>query len=363
MRSLLLTCFVLSIAPLPGMAHAAPATPHPAVARIVVPEQDGTAYGSGTLIDVREEYGLVLTNWHVVRDASGPIEVLFPSGFISQARSIKVDKEWDLAALVVWRPPCEPVKMATRPPRPGDALTICGYGSGNYRAITGRCTQFYAPRLSLPQELVELDVQARQGDSGGPIFNDRGELAGVLFGAGKGTTLGSFEGRVKTFLASLAPDIGQPAAGSTSTAPQIAMRPVTSPATGGLLGQNNGCIPQSDLGSVCFGCDTVAEHQAASVPQNGNPPNGTLSQREVEWPDFSSRQEPATSVSEAPTAEAWPRFKSDEPQAETTVAAAEPTVDTAAQPLLSANLFENIRNGLALVGVLAIVMQFLKLVG
>ncbi len=56
--------------------------------------------------------------------------------------------------------------------------------------------------------MVELDVQARQGDSGGPIFNQRGELAGVLFGAGEGTTIGSFAPRVESFLATLAPDIG-----------------------------------------------------------------------------------------------------------------------------------------------------------
>ncbi len=60
------------------------ATPHPAVVRVVVPEVDGTAYGSGTLIDVRDDYGLVLTNWHVVRAATGAIEVSFPSGFVSQ---------------------------------------------------------------------------------------------------------------------------------------------------------------------------------------------------------------------------------------------------------------------------------------
>jgi hypothetical protein len=58
-------------------------------------------------------------------------------------------------------------------------------------------------------EMVELDVEARQGDSGGPILNQRGEIAGVLFGAGQGTTLGSFAPRVSNFLASLAPDIGQ----------------------------------------------------------------------------------------------------------------------------------------------------------
>lgn len=186
-----------------------PATPHPAVVRIIVPEGGATAYGSGTLVDVREQFGLVVTNWHVVRDSKGVVEVVFPSGFRSLARPLKVDSNWDLAALVIWRPPVEPVKLATQPPRPGDLLTIHGYGAGKYRIATGRCTAYYAPHVNFPHEMVELDVEARQGDSGGPIFNQRGELAGVLFGAGQGTTIGSYAPRVSNFLATLAPDIGQ----------------------------------------------------------------------------------------------------------------------------------------------------------
>lgn len=191
-----------------GPAKAGTPTPHPAVARIVVPEGEATSFGSGTLIDVRENFGIVVTNWHVVRDAQGPIEVIFPGGFTSKARALKTDADWDLAALVIWRPPVEPVKIALAAPQPGDQLTICGYGPGVYRSATGRCTQYYAPKENLPQQMVELNVEARQGDSGGPILNSRGELAGVLFGAGNGTTMGSYGGRVDQFLASLAPDIG-----------------------------------------------------------------------------------------------------------------------------------------------------------
>lgn len=198
-----------STAPWAGVRRRAE-RPHPAVARIVVPEEGAISYGSGTLIDVRENFGLVITNWHVVRDATGTIEVVFPNGFTSKARALKVDSDWDLAALVVWQPRAiEPVSIAATAPRPGDRLTICGYGQGDYRCATGRCTQYYAPRQDFPRHMVELDVQARQGDSGGPIFNERGELAGVLFGAGQGTTLGSFGGRVGAFLATLAPDIGR----------------------------------------------------------------------------------------------------------------------------------------------------------
>ncbi len=183
--------------------------PHPAVCRVVVEEQMGQAFGSGTLIDAREDYGLVVTNWHVVRDATGKIEVQFPSGFRSEARPVKLDETWDLAALVVWRPPTEPVRLANQAPVVGDLLTIHGYGQGDYRQAWGRCTDYYSPTQGMPQELVELNVEARQGDSGGPIFNAQGEMAGVLFGAGQGTTLGSFGGRVDQFLATLGEGIGK----------------------------------------------------------------------------------------------------------------------------------------------------------
>jgi hypothetical protein len=183
------------------------AKPHPAVARIIVPEDGATAFGSGTLVGVRENRGLVVTNWHVVHKANGLVKVVFPDGFKSHAKPLKVDSDWDLAALVIWRPQVEPVKIANQPPRPGDILTIHGYGRGKYRIATGRCTTFYAPHRNFPHEMVELDVEARQGDSGGPIFNQGGELAGVLFGAGQGTTLGSFAPRVRCFLTSVAPDI------------------------------------------------------------------------------------------------------------------------------------------------------------
>lgn len=178
-------------------------TPHPAVARINVAEQGATSHGTGTLVNVAGQHGLVVTNWHVVRDSVGEIFVEFPDGFRSAARVLKVDHDWDLAALQIWRPATEPVPLAVTAPRPGDALSIAGYGSGQYRAASGRCTQYVSPGAQLPYEMVELSAEARQGDSGGPIFNERGELAGVLFGASRGTTSGSYCGRVSVFLATV----------------------------------------------------------------------------------------------------------------------------------------------------------------
>ncbi len=182
-------------------------TPNSAVARITAVEGNTLAQGSGTLVEVRGEHGLVVTNWHVIRDAKGPIVATFPDGFRSVATVLKVDQDWDLAALLIWRPNAAPITISTTAPQPGDPLTIAGYGSGKYRAVTGRCTQYVAPGMNMPYEMVEVSAQARQGDSGGPILNERGELAGVLFGAGGGTTSGSFCGRVRWFLDSVWPAV------------------------------------------------------------------------------------------------------------------------------------------------------------
>ncbi len=186
---------------------------HPAVVRIIATENSGaSSAGSGTLIGVSGSRGLVVTNWHVVRDATGPIMVIFPDRFTSTAEVLRTDRDWDLAALSINRPNARPVTLATVAPRPGELLAIAGYGTGQYRAAVGRCTQYVSPASlwkKLPFEIVELSTPARQGDSGGPIFNRQGELAGVLFGSGGGNTMGSYCGRVRWFLEPVLADFQQ----------------------------------------------------------------------------------------------------------------------------------------------------------
>ena len=193
--------------------------PHPSVVRVVVEEGDGASVGSGTLVEIHGPYGLVVTNWHVVRDVKGPVTVIFPDGFRSAAQILKVDSDWDLAALGVWRPSATPVPLARQAPRPGDVLTIAGYGAGQYRASSGHCTQYVAPDEDLPYEMVELAAGARQGDSGGPIFNERGELAGVLFGSNGRTTAGSYAGRVDKFLQTVRTTLQHPDDGGVALQP------------------------------------------------------------------------------------------------------------------------------------------------
>ena len=45
----------------------------------------------------RGRHGLVVTKWHVVRDARGPINVIFPDGFRSGASLLGTDADWDMS--------------------------------------------------------------------------------------------------------------------------------------------------------------------------------------------------------------------------------------------------------------------------
>ena len=187
-------------------------TPHPAVARIIAPESSGVSLGSGVLVDVNGSQGLVLTNWHVIRDSRSAVLVQFADGFQSAGTVIRSDDAWDLAAISIWKPKATPVQLAPRNPLQGESLCIAGYGRGAYREQRGRCTEYLSPGAGYPKELVELQAPARQGDSGGPILDTEGRLAGVLFGEGDGRTIGSCVSRLRIFLASVGSDGFQPPA-------------------------------------------------------------------------------------------------------------------------------------------------------
>jgi hypothetical protein len=226
--------------------------PHPSVVRVVVPERDGTAYGSGTLVAVNESSGLIVTNWHVVRDAAGPITVLFPDGFRSGAYLLRTDRDWDLAALAIRRPNVPPVALSNEAPRPGEPVTIAGYGSGSYRAVSGRVTQYVSPGNNQPFEMIELAAPARNGDSGGPILNGRGELAGTLFGSAFGRTTGSYCGRLRWFLNSVDGDFQRISAQAMiAQQSQGAAPPVAAiNATGQIAGERQPNSPRPLAGEV-----------------------------------------------------------------------------------------------------------------
>ena len=185
----------------------------PNIVRIIAFDSSGQSFGTGSYVGTYGEYGIVLTNWHVVftEQTEGLVHVHFlsgPSGFSSFGAIVKSDPLWDLALIAISKPPPSVPKLtiSQTPSKPGDPLWIAGFGSGSYRMAAGNCVR-YIP-LEIPKdgtaplyEIMEVSVSARKGDSGGPILNHKGELAGVLFGSDMvRNTAGSYCERVNRFL-------------------------------------------------------------------------------------------------------------------------------------------------------------------
>jgi len=180
----------------------------PYVVRIIAFDSSGQSFGTGSYIGTYGEYGVILTNWHVVSLTSGLVHVHFPSGFSSFGARISGDEKWDLALIVISKPP-QSVPMLTiaqTPAKKDEPLWIVGWGSGSYRIAGGHCVRYMAREKPTDGsdplfEIIEVSVSARKGDSGGPILNQKGELAGVLFGSDMiRHTAGSYSGRVNQFL-------------------------------------------------------------------------------------------------------------------------------------------------------------------
>jgi len=178
--------------------------PHPAVVRIMNASARYVSYGSGTLVEKDEQSGLVLTCAHLFQGARGEVTVVLPDGTRRGGRVIAVDETWDLAAVEIAAPAASPVIVSADPPRPGDLLQSCGYGrEGRYACNRGRALGYARTTTSRTHETLELTGMAREGDSGGPVFNARGELVAVLWGTDGRTVEATYCGRVRSFLASL----------------------------------------------------------------------------------------------------------------------------------------------------------------
>ncbi|MDR2171888.1 MAG: serine protease [Planctomycetaceae bacterium] len=206
----------LSSAPSSTSANTAqPNQPFPNIARLVAFDKKGQSFGSCSYIGGAGNYGIIISNWHVICEADGLVHVYFPSGFSSFGAIIKFDSKWDLAVIVISKPPVSipPLPIMQTAPRQGEPLWIAGYGSGSYRIASGYCVEYLAPEIprngmAPSYEIIKLSTTARQGDSGGPILNRKGELAGVLFGSDMVTsTAGSHCERVKWFLKQASPII------------------------------------------------------------------------------------------------------------------------------------------------------------
>ena len=149
---------------------------NPAVCRIRSSEGNGQAMGTGTLVDVENGYGLVVSAQHVFRGGGENVICEFPNGKRMAAKHVADKDRNDIAALLIRDPGIKPIDVSTQGPQMGEAASSAGYGGqGKYLANYGRVVNVSGTQF-------EISGAARGGDSGGPVLDGQGRLIGVLWG-------------------------------------------------------------------------------------------------------------------------------------------------------------------------------------
>jgi hypothetical protein len=198
------------------------ATP-PAAVRVIHTLGSCRSYGSGTIIHDDKHQAIVLSCAHLFREGTGQVQVRLADGRMVTARPKAIDTTWDLSALEIDSPGIAPVQLATAVPLPGQRLQSCGFGpNGVYQCNSGAVQGYANGPNTKTYETLCLAGSARDGDSGGPVLNQHGELVGVLWGTDGRTVHATYCGRIRKFLANLLPNFGV-------VRPPPAMTPATDP--------------------------------------------------------------------------------------------------------------------------------------
>ncbi len=215
--------------------------PNAAVVRVVNITGRVRSYGSGTLVHTDGQGSTILSCAHLFREGKGRIWVGFADGRQYEATLARLDPAWDLSALSIPAVTVAAVPVASEYPRPGEPVWSCGYGpDGRYRCNQGRALGYASTAGTKTHETLRLSGSARDGDSGGPVLNRRGELVAVIWGTDGRTVAGTYCGRIRRFLAGL---LGRPKGGGVPGAGPVMGRvgpgrdrpgsPTGQPAAGG----------------------------------------------------------------------------------------------------------------------------------
>ncbi len=157
-----------------------PATAIERVLKVTVMLEGNGVYGAGILVDPAS--GTILTSNHVVSDMKAP-RAATRDGRRAAAKVIAVDEKLDLALLSA------PELADPETPAPAFAdPTVLAAGDALYAAGMPRKLPFSLSRgiVAYPaREMdgvphLQLDMNINEGNSGGPVFTDGGEIVAVM---------------------------------------------------------------------------------------------------------------------------------------------------------------------------------------
>ena len=135
------------------------------------------AQGSGFFITAD---GYIVTNNHVV-DHATQVTITTTDGKTMPAKVVGVDPKTDLALLKAQGSDFPFVTFASQPPRVGDWVIAVGNPFGLGGTVTAGIVSARGRDIgSGPyDDFIQIDAPVNHGNSGGPTFNDKGEVVGV----------------------------------------------------------------------------------------------------------------------------------------------------------------------------------------
>jgi putative serine protease PepD len=145
--------------------------------------QTGEAQGSGF---VYSKSGYIVTNDHVVSGANS-VSVDFPNGGTYKATVVGTDPSTDIAVIKVDAPVSllKPLAIGNSSQLVvGDPVVAVGSPFGLVNTVTAGIVsalhrQIDAPNNFTINDAIQTDAAINHGNSGGPLFNLRGEVVGV----------------------------------------------------------------------------------------------------------------------------------------------------------------------------------------
>jgi S1-C subfamily serine protease len=137
-------------------------------------------YGSGVII--KAEPGLIVTNNHLV-DGAKTLSVRLADGRQVEAQFVVAVERYDLAMLRISAAGLTAARIGRSiEAEPGDFVVATGGPSGRGRSVSfGIVSALHRSRPGIPcQDLIETDALLDRDSSGGPLFNLRGEVIGIV---------------------------------------------------------------------------------------------------------------------------------------------------------------------------------------
>lgn len=166
------------------------------VVRISVEDKDGYASGSGFVVFSDRDAAYIATNEHVVAGAPFSISVWLSESEKISATVFASRPQKDLCILKLSTPILlTPLVLNTQNYKQGDAVYAAGFpGASDVLSdteariskdatitdgIISAVRQMKVVEYGSPVELLQISAAINSGNSGGPLFNDKGEVIGI----------------------------------------------------------------------------------------------------------------------------------------------------------------------------------------